>query len=110
VQRYRFAQACQQGFRPVTEYRLWDLDGRVVEEFRVSQFQMNHAPADHDITAEYEAAAEADRVKNRAELGDIGRATDSLNYMKQSNFGYAVSSVAKEAPVPSGRTRHPQSA
>lgn len=104
IQRYRFALACQQGFRPVAEYTLPDVDGRVVQDFQVSQYRMLTQRS--DLMDDLERATAEDRAAKRAELLDHDRARDLLDYHKQSNFGYAVSSIAKPDHVPSGRIRH----
>lgn len=105
VQRYRFALACLQGFRPVAQYDLRDLDSRVVEDFRVSQWKMLHHRG--DFLDQMERAEQDERTANHAKLGDVDAAKDVVNYVTQSHFGPAVPSVlsSKPAPVPSGRTR-----
>lgn len=104
-QRYRLALAGLQGFRPVAQYTLREIDDRVVEDFRVSQWRMRHPTGDLLDTWEQEAAQEA--IERQSLLGDEHRAREAVNYVTQSNFGAAVSSVqsSKPAPVPSGRTR-----
>lgn len=106
VQRYRFALAALQGFRPVHEYTLSELDGRVVKDFQESQWRMNHSRS--DLVAEWEAAETAERERRRALLRDEHRAADVINYAKTSNFGRATPSVQSSItpPLPSGRTRH----
>lgn len=106
--RKRVALACLalQGFRPVQEYRLNDLDGRVVKEFQESQWRMLHT-SDNQLEREWDAEQEAIRERNRRELGDQYRAADAYKTAFTSNFGYGVSSVAKPDHVKSGRVRHP---
>lgn len=102
----RFALLALQGFRPVAEYRLRDLDWRVVEDFRVSQWRMLHEDADRLLDA-MEAEEEAQRAAARAELADEHRAREAHRFLTTSNFGYATPSVAKPAPQPAaGRVRH----
>lgn len=105
VARYRFALACLQGFRPVAQYDLSDLDSRVVTDFRVSQWRMRHQSGDLLDQWDREEAQEA--LERRALLADEHRARETVNYVTRSNFGPAVSSVqsSKPDPVPSGRTR-----
>src|SRR5690348_15046385 len=43
VRRYHFALACLQGFRPVAQYTLRDLDGRVVKDFAESRYHWLHS-------------------------------------------------------------------
>lgn len=102
VQRYRFALAAAQGFRPVQRYQLRDLDDRIVTDFSESQWRMQHQTG--DLLDQWERADEAEREQKRALLGDVHAAKDVVDYVRQSNFGYAVSSVAKPTPQRSGRT------
>lgn len=106
VQRYHFALAALQGFRPVHEYTLRDLDGRVVKDFRESQFRMLHQRG--DLVSEWEREEAADLEARRALLRDELRAKDVIDYVKTSNFGRATPSVQSSiAPVvPTTRTRH----
>lgn len=102
VQRYRFADAAVQGFRPVQEYTQRELDDRVVKDFQQSQWRMQHQRG--DLLDEWERAEEQERQDRRAMLGDVDAAKDVVNYVRQTNFGYAVSSVAKPTPQRAGRT------
>lgn len=105
VRRYHFALACLQGFRPVAQYTLRDLDGRVVREFAESQYHWLHARG--DLLEDAWRADDEAREKNRDLFRDEYAAKDVLDYGRTSNFGYAVSSVrsSQPAPVPSGRSR-----
>lgn len=104
LQRYRFALACQQGFRPVAQYVLRDLDGRVVREFQESQWRMTHQRG--DLLDEYEQAEAQDKAERREQLRDLHRANDVCRYVSTSNFGRATPSVQAgiEAPRSSART------
>ena len=104
VQRYRFALACAQGFRPVAEYTLPDLDGRIIQDFAVSQAKMLRQRT--DLMDDLDRATAEEQAARQAELRSESRARDSINYLKQSNFGYAVSSIAKPQHVRSGFVRH----
>jgi len=101
----RFALLALQGFRPVEEYRMRDLDWRVVEDFRVSQWRMQHEDPDALLDA-MEADDAAERAARRAELADRDRAKDAQRFLSASNFGYASPTVAKPTHTPSGRVRH----
>jgi len=106
VQRYHFALAALQGFRPVHEYRLRDLDSRVVRDFQESQWRMNHQRS--DLIDEWEREEASAQEERRALLRDELRAKDVLDYHRTSNFGRATPSVQSSIPppLPSGRTRH----
>jgi len=105
IQRYRFALACAQGFRPVAEYTLGELDGRVVQDFQIGQYLMLHQRS--DLLDDLERAEADERAAHRLELASELRAKDTLNYVRQSNFGRAVESVRPQTqPVRSGFTRH----
>lgn len=95
-----------QGFRPVAEYRLNDLDGRVVNEFRESQWRMQHT-SDTELERAWDAEQEAKKAAADAERRDQHRAADAYRTAFTSNFGYGVSSIAKPDRVRSGFTRHP---
>lgn len=106
VQRYRFALAALQGFRPVAQYDLRDLDDRVVNDFAESQWRMRHTRG--DLLEAWDREEEAEKAARRAELGSLDRAKNVVNYVKQSNFGAATPSVQSSRPdvIPSSRTRH----
>lgn len=105
VQRYRFAEACRQGFRPVAEYTMREPDDRIVKEFQASQYRMLNQRT--DLLDEFEQVEAEARAERQKDLRDEGRARETLNYVKQSNFGRAVSSVAPQVqPERSGWTRH----
>jgi len=106
VRRYRLALAALQGFRPIQQYTLRELDDRVVKDFQESAWRMTHTRG--DLLDEWEAASAQEREARRAQFRDEDRAREALNYVQQSNFGYAVPSVAssRPAPIASGRTRH----
>lgn len=105
VQRYRFALACLQGFRPVAQYDLRELDGRVVRDFQVSQWRMLHQRG--DLLDQWDAEDDAKRAANLAQFGDIDRAKEAVSYIRTSNFGYATPSVQSSVPAPvaAGRSR-----
>lgn len=104
IQRYRFAEACAQGFRPVAEYTMKDLDGRVVKDFQESQYRMLNART--DLLDDWERAEQAEREARRLELIDENRARDTIRYVKTSNFGRAVESVRPQTqPARSGFTK-----
>ena len=105
IQRLRYIQAVIQGFRTVQVYILPDLDGRVVEDFRISQYRWLHTTS--DLLEEQWKAEEEERQARQALFRDEYAAKDVCDYAKTSNFGYAVSSVrsSNAAPVPSGRSR-----
>lgn len=106
LRRYRFALACLQGFRPVAQYDLRELDGRVVEDFRMSQWRMLNQRGDLLDSWEQEEAQEA--AERKAQLGDIHRAKEAVDYIRTSNFGRATPSVQSSViqPVATTRTRH----
>lgn len=105
VQRYRFAEACRQGFRPVAEYTMREPDDRIVKDFQASQYRMLHQRT--DLLDEFERSAAEEQAARRKDMRDPDRARDSLNYIRQSNFGRAVSSVGPQVqPERSGWTRH----
>lgn len=93
-----------QGFRPVAEYRTNDLDDRVVRDFQVSQWRMRHT-SDDQLFREIDQPDEARKEAARAEMQDRHRAGDAYRTAFHSNFGYAVSSVAKPERRSSARTR-----
>lgn len=94
-----------QGFRPVAEYRVADLDGRVVREFQESQWRMHHT-TDADVERGWDADAEATRAANHRELASLERAREAHRTAFTSNFGAAVASVRSQAtPVRSGFQR-----
>lgn len=104
LQRYRFALACQQGFRPVAQYVLRDVDDRLVRDFQVSQWKMRHQSG--DLLDEYDRAEALDKEQRREQLRDLHRANDVHRYVTTSNFGRATPSVQAgvETPRQSGRT------
>lgn len=93
-----------QGFRPVAEYALDDLDGRVVKEFAESQWRMHHT-SDAELQHELDAESEQRRAAAHRELTSTERAREAHRTAFTSNFGYGVSSVAKPTPTRSGFTR-----
>lgn len=103
--RARFALLALQGFRPVEEYRMRDLDWRVVEDFRVSQWKMRHTNPDA-LLDDMERAEEARKAAARAEIADEYRAAEAHRFLTTSNFGYASPSVAKPTHATPGRVRH----
>lgn len=104
VQRYRFALACQQGFRPVAQYVLREPDDRLVREFQESQWRMRHQRG--DLLDEYDRAEAEDKAERREQLRDLHRASEVHRYVTTSNFGRATPSVqaSVEAPRSSART------
>lgn len=102
VQRYRLAHAGRQGFRPMMQYTLRDLDSRIVRDFQRAQWRMQHER--EDLFDAMERAGAEEQAQRRAMLGDLDAAKDVVNYVTHSNFGYAVSSVARPTHTPSGRT------
>lgn len=106
VQRYHFALAALQGFRPVHEYTRRDLDGRIVKDFQESQWRMLHSRG--DLVSEWEKEEAADLEQRRALFRDELRAKEVVDYVHTSNFGRATPSVQSSiVPViPTTRTRH----
>ena len=101
----KLARLRMAGFLPVHRYVINEPDDRIVQDWRWSRWKTQHT-SDDAAFRELDAESEAVRIAARKDLADEGRARDSLNYVKQSNFGYAVSSIAKPQHVRSGFVRH----
>lgn len=97
--RVALALLALQGFRPVQEYALNDLDGRVVADFERSRFLMLHQ-------SDGERLAELEERTATSELGSLDLAKEAWQSAFTSRFGYGVSSIAKPEHVPTSRTRH----
>ena len=90
--RVAFALLALQGFRPVEQYTLRDLDSRVVRDFQISQWKMLHIRDMELLDSLDEPEREARELAHR-ELTSYDRAKDAHRYITTSNFGPAVSSV-----------------
>ena len=100
----RLALLKLQGFIPIAEYAYHDADSRIVEDFRTSQWLVQHE-SEGDYWRQIDAELDAGSVETRKILGDEGLAREAYSRAFRLNFGRA-SQAPTVIPVASGRTRH----
>jgi hypothetical protein len=87
VARYRFSVACIQGFRPIAEYTLRELDSRVLNDFERSRWALNRA-TDQSVEESFFADQDAKLAESKKEMGDEYRAKQVLDYGLKDTFSY----------------------
>lgn len=108
IQRYRFALACQQGFRPVREYRGAELERCAVRDFEESRYAMLQAMHRDELSLAFDEAQAHQRADALAQLRDEARAREALKYGLTLSHSHLLRGENQRTSQPerSGWTRH----
>lgn len=93
------------GVVPSTVFTFDELDGRIVHAVSQHRWALHHT-TDAELFASIDRADALRAERARLDMADVGRGRDAYSTAFHSNFGYAVSSVAKPDTVKAGRVRH----